>query len=193
MFGLAAAAVAAMAFMGATSAMATSTLLCNNDQALGSCTSPTTHVHQVATDPKLLTSLGTVLCESALLLGEVLGLGSPQHIHAKLTYTNCVLGGGACTVEEVSEGVLVEVLRTAAELGNVTGSGQVEVNCSGLQCTYEGKELTGHALGPLVTGDNGHVTYTEAKVEKVAGGFLCPSTSKLDALFVSLSPVYLNS
>jgi len=196
MFGLAAiAAVAAMALVGASSASAAATLLCNQHVALGACTEPTQHVHQVATNPELLTSFGNVKCASALLLAEVLGLGTPQVLHGNLTYTTCELNGSACKeVKETSAGVLINVLRTGEELGEVTGSGRVKVVCSGLECEYEGSaEFVGHALGPTLTADGGHVTYTKAKGIKVAGGFLCPSSSLLDALFVSLNNVYLNS
>jgi hypothetical protein len=198
LFGLAAlAAVAAMAFVGASSAMASSTLLCNNDEALGSCSSATTHVHAVATDGKLLTSLGTVLCQTALLLADALALGAPQVLHGNLTYSNCELvgAGTACEVKEVSLGILLEVLRTATELGEVKGTGEVSVVCTTvISCTYKGANLVGHALGPLLAGGGttGDTSYSEATVEKVKG-LLCPATSKLDADFVNLTAVYLNS
>jgi len=195
-FGLAMiATVATIAFVGAGSASAAATLLCNQHVALGACTEPTQHVHLVATNPEILTSFGNIKCESVLLLAEVLGLGEPQVLHGNRTYLKCELGGSACTeVTETSAGVLINILRTGEELGEATSRGRVKIICSGLECEFEeSSEHIGHWLGPSLTGDGGHITYTKAKDVKVGGGILCPSSTLLDALFVSLTRVYLNS
>jgi hypothetical protein len=194
MFGLAAvAAVAAMAFVGASSAMATSTALCTEDSAGATCPAGklASHVHYVATGALLLNPILTISC-TALFLGNVSNptlLGAPLVINGNLTYSSCTVG---CTVTEVSAGATIEALKTGAEEAKITGSGEVEVFCAGvLECTYNGTGLAGEGKGPLVTGDNGHVTFTNQKVEKT-GGPLCPQEAKLDALFIALpSPLYL--
>jgi len=187
--------IGAVALAGPGSASAAATLLCNQNVALGVCTEPTQHVHLVATNLELLTSFGNIKCESALLLAEVLGLGELQVLHGNLTYTHCEMTGSPCKeVKETSAGTLLSLLRTGEELGEETSSFRVKEICSGLECEYEASsEFIGHWLGPRLTGDGGHLTYTKAKGLKVAGGFLCPSPVLVDALFVSLTNVYLNS
>ncbi len=206
---------AAMAFVGVTSASASDSLLCTNDTTVlnptaAECGEPST-VHfltvtvtlsggvETTADTKgtLLNSTLNVKCE-ALISGEVLkGLvtGGPVVVHvpaASLVYSNCTFG---CTVTVLSGGLL-KVLMTAAELSEVFGEGfVVEVNCFGFfDCDYNASGLVGHGLGPLEadTGKKGHVTYSENVVNllnNLSGG--CPATAKLDALFQSLSPLYV--
>lgn len=209
MLGLAAiAAVAAMALVGATSAMAESSLLCTKDTKLvptaAECEEPSA-VHFISVDENgnlahasLLTEfLGskiTIEC-NALIAGTVLkGLvtNGPVVIHVPntegLVYSNC-LGGCAVTVEE---GGLINVLKTGPELSEVTGNGfKVKVVCFGIKCVYSSTNLKGHGLGPLEPGTNGlgHVDYKAAPVTKLSG--ICPETALLDALFKSLTPLYV--
>jgi len=203
MFGLAAiAAIAAMAFVGASSAMAEDTALCTEDSATLACPSGklVTHVHLetqklnaahtalVPAKGTLLTNILNVECV-ALFLGDVLALGAPQLIHGNLSYSSCTLG---CTVTEISSGGLISLLKEGHELGKVTGTGfQVLVECTELlHCVYDGENLVGHALGPLLSTHTGHVTFSDATVHKVSG-LLCPETSKLDADFLPLEPTPL--
>ena len=200
MLGLAAiAAVAAMAFVGASSAMAKlNTQLCNEDDGTLFCKNPTTEVHYVAKDGILLSKVVNVSCLEALLLGNVLALGTApkaQEVHiTKLDYTHCLTAsGGACTVKTETLGLLL-VLKTAANLADIVDHGTtVRVTCGVLiNCLYGGEELTGHGLGatlnPLFPG---HVTYFENPVKRVSG--FCPETATLDALFISLKDVYIKS
>jgi hypothetical protein len=206
MLGLAAiAAVAAMALMGVSSAMANSTQLCENDTktdppAAGECKEPMT-VHFISVNSedkpghaKLLaeTFIGpvTVECES-LISGEVL-LGlvkeGPVVIHGEIKYSNCL---NNAVVKVIKQG-LISVLHLMNELADVTATGfEVLVETNGLHCVYNPTALVGHGLGPLNTEGDGdaHVTYTKAEVNH-GSGFLCPSTSKLDALFESLTALY---
>ena len=129
----------AMAFLGASSAMAGNTQLCMNDETPCAAANVIAHVHEetVAGAPAtLLTSLGNVTC-TALFLGLTLGLGAPLVIHGNFTYTNCLRNGSACTVTEVSTDSLIEVLRTSHETSTVTGNGEVNVHCGFfINCTY---------------------------------------------------------
>jgi hypothetical protein len=194
MFGLAAfAAVAAMALIGATSAMATNTVLCEEDSAGATCPAGQTpaHVHfstLTGVKAELLSSIVNVKCE-VLYLGLTLGLGAPLIIHGNFTYSGCETeSGGACTAKELSTSALIEVLKTGSETGSVTGNGEVLVECGALiHCVYNGVGLEGSAQGAL---GNGHVTITKKTVNKVSG-FLCPKTATLDILTGSLVPLYI--
>jgi len=206
MFGLAAmAALMAMAFAGAGSAMAESTALCSGDPGTGEheiCqekegeTIPpsglVSHVHEATLSGKkaVLLSPATVECD-VLFLGDVTSannLGAPLVISGKFTYTNCSCG----SVEETSASSTIEVLKLGHELADVTGKGVVHVNCIGINCEYTGEGLVAHALGPLLTEEtNGETRIEEQLVKKVPGGFLCPKTAKLDLLTTPLEPTYV--
>jgi hypothetical protein len=191
MFGLAAlAALMAMAFVGAGSAMAGNTQLCQSDQA--KCTNPVTHVHETTLAGKkavLKTSLATIECDVLFLSTSVGGLGAPQIIKGNFTYSNC---GASCTVTEENGPAEIEVLREGFETGSVVGEGLVHANCF-LNCRYNGTGLEGTANGPLLpsTETNGEVTLEEQETNKESGTF-CPKTSLLTITTTPLSPVYLS-
>jgi hypothetical protein len=197
MLGLAVvSAIAAMSLVGASSAMAGNTQLCKLDVGDAACPAGEafTSIHTIDPLAKLLAHDNffgihrEILCQ-ALFSGTVLGLGAPQVIHGSFTYTLPHSSSGECFEDETNEhceeitdlhGGLLKVLRTASELGTVTGEGfEVLVECAGLHCIYEAEGLVGHGLGPLLVGSgNGQITITEQSVKKVSG-FLCPATSKL--------------
>ena len=186
MFGLAVlAALMAMAFAGASSAMAESTALCSSEAEV--CEG-VAHVHETTlagAKGKLLTNIVNVECD-VLFLGDAIA-GTPAVVTGNFTYTNC----GSCTVEEVSKGVEIEVLKEGHETSKVVGEGEVHVNCSGLNCTYNGEGLVGTGKGPLLSSEtNGSVVITEQTTKKVSGLF-CPSTGKLDITTTPLSATYL--
>jgi hypothetical protein len=198
MFGLAAfAAVAAMAFLGASSAMASSTALCKVDTSPCPAGQLVSHVHFVDPAAQLLNPIQNVTCE-ALFLGDVQNatlLGAPVEILGNFTYTNC---SGGCEAKEVSKKAEVNVLKTGTELGEVVGEGEVLVKCALiLHCIYNGVNLVGHGLGGLATtaAEKGHVTFSKTPVERVGGQslLLCPSSATLDALFESLEKQYLTA
>lgn len=195
-FGLAVmAAVAAMAFLGASSAMAEPTQLCASHPAADeSCSNPATSVHFVSVDHDgdgdkhalLLTNVLDVECES-LVSGTVLGLASPQVAHAEVVYSNCL---GICDVNTEENG-LISGLKEGFELASLTATGyKVHVVCGiVINCTYTAQGLVGHGEGPLLAGGNGRVTYEEDVVKGT--GIACPSVAELDAVFESLTPVYV--
>jgi hypothetical protein len=200
MFGLAAlAAVAAMAFIGASSASATfSTTLCSVDTANLECpNNQVSHVHQVSAKANtfLLNEVLNVSC-IALFLGDTVGgtLNNPLVISGAFTYTSCTFG---CHVLEKNGPATIKVLKTAAELAEVTGKGLVNVNCFGfINCDYIGDGLVGHGLGGLAinptSGGPGHVTFPKVLVQNESGGE-CPEPAFLDALYVSLNAEYIRS
>jgi hypothetical protein len=197
MIGLAAlAALMAMAFLGASSAMAEETTLCSND-AGAEHTSPctkVTHVHETSVGKaKLLTSIGTTEC-NALYLGDVSSSTSnPLKLSGSFTYSNCTLGGSSCTATEENGPSTISVEWTEAEKAKITGEGLVHLVCgSSIDCSYTGTGLVGTGTGPLKsTQANGEVTLSEQKTAKEAGGFLCPKESKLDITTTPLTATYL--
>ncbi|HEU4682602.1 MAG TPA: hypothetical protein VFS51_12680, partial [Gemmatimonadales bacterium] len=126
MLGLAAvAAVAAMAFVGVSSAMATNTALCTESGVLVCPAGKvyTGHIEGLAVNPVLLGTIfgiqGTISCEHSKILGNALGLGNPQVTHIEsITFTgNCKTSlGASCTVKSTTLG-LVNLLKTAPNLG----------------------------------------------------------------------------
>ena len=190
MFGLAAlAALMAMAFVGASSAMAGNTQLCSSE----ACGTAVTHVHETTLSgakATLLSSVINVTCD-VLCLGDTLGLGAPLIIHGDFTYTNC--NNGNCTVTEVSSDALIEVLRLSHETVDVTGEGEVNVHCGFfINCTYNGEGLEGSAKGPLLsTESNGDVSISGQETSLVSG--FCPEHAFLDIKTTPLSATYIKT
>jgi len=185
MLGLAAlAALMAMAFVGASSAMAEPAVLCTGDGS--GCGA--VHVHETSTSKgKLLAGSITVECD-VLFLGDAAGVRSEGPlISGNFTYANC----GSCEATEENGPSEIEVLKTGHETSEVTGEGLVHVNCSGLNCRYIGESLIGTGKGPLLSKEaNGEVSISEKSTEKESGLF-CPATSKLDLTTTPLSATYI--
>jgi len=193
MIGLAAlTALMAMAFVGASSAMAESTTLCTADGS--GC--GVSHVHEVSVGKaKLLSSVGTTEC-NVLFLGDIsTTLANPLVIKGNFTYTNCELGGAGCTATEEHGPAEIKVLKEGHEKAKVTGEGLVHLTCVGfIDCSYNGIGLVGTGKGPLLsTQANGEVTLSEQSTTEEPGGLLCPKTAKLDITTSPLSATYISS
>jgi hypothetical protein len=187
-------ALLAMAFVGATSAMAESTALCTADETECALANLTESVHETSVGKaKLLTSLGTTEC-NVLFSGSVEETGNPLVIEGSFTYTNCTFGGSSCTATEESGPAEIKVLKEGHETGKVTGEGLVHLVCgSSIDCSYNGTGLVGTAKGPLLsTQTNGEVTLSEVATTKETGGFLCPKSAKLDITTTPLSATYIS-
>jgi hypothetical protein len=194
MFGLAAiAAVAAMAFVGASSATATTTQLCSNHT--GACVEPGTIHAESEGKGVLLNSFQQVECNVLILSTHLKGLaaagsgGQIDHVLAgDLRYTNCE----PCTVTVLTGGLLFG-LRTGHEVGTITGTGfKVKVTCFlFFNCVYTSAALTGVALGPLLSANGTSlIHFNKAPVTSESGG-LCPPTAELDVLFKTLDLLYV--
>ncbi|HEY5709637.1 MAG TPA: RHS repeat-associated core domain-containing protein [Solirubrobacterales bacterium] len=191
-FGLATlTAVAALAFVGATSASATNTQLCTLHTGLG-CLSAATSTHAVlatGTVGKLLNSFVTVLCLGVLVETEALGLGSPQQVHATTqSFTGCGTGSAHtnCTVT-VQELPLSNLLKTGLDEGALTATnGRIRLVCSnlGIDCVYD---LAG---AEFAVGAN-HLTANETEITELGGKFLCPNEGFLDGLLEALTATYV--
>ena len=194
MIGLAALmALMAMAFVGATSAMAENTALCSADENPCAEKNEIESVHETSVGTaKLLSSVGTTEC-NVLFSNTETELGAPLILTGNFTYTNCELGGSSCTATEEKGPAEIEVLKEGHETAKVTGKGLVHLVCSGfIDCSYNGTGLVGTAKGPLLsTQKNGEVTLSEQSTTKEAGGFLCPKTAKLDITTTPLSTTYI--
>lgn len=186
------AALLAMAFIGASRAMAETTYLCGVDEA--TCTSRVTHLHETTLSghpAELLSSLGTVKCDVLFLGDAVDGTSAPLELSGAFTYSNCVRGSEKCTATEEGGPSIVEVLDEAAEEAKVTGEGEFKVKCGiFINCKYNHEGLQGTDKGPLSsTETNGEVTLSEQEIHKVSG--TCPSTAKLDITTTPLETVYI--
>jgi hypothetical protein len=195
MFGLVAvAAVAAMAFVGASSAMAESTVLCSTtENPCASHALTNTHVEgktAVGADTTLVAGSLTVLCTetggvpASIILGEVLTLAAPLIGHFSLIdFNNCKRGTEACEVNTIKLGLL-ELLRNGGDSGTAKSSGsEVLVKCgSFIHCVYGGTpSLTAAGGAP------GTITATNA-VLTVVSGFFCPEESKWTATYTIALP-----
>jgi hypothetical protein len=195
MLGLAAiTAVAAMAFVGVSSAMAEgSTALCkSNEGGAATCVAGNlvTSMHAVSVgEPELKSNLGTTIkCLESLSEGTVLGLGNPQIAHlTSLTFTHCYNSTGLCEVETLLTG-LFEILRLGSNLADVKSVGNVVlVKCplpfgGTFHCAYGGEPVL-HGLGAELPSTAGKLTASELVLTRDAthslGGFTgCPSESK---------------
>ena len=202
------AALMAMAFVWASSAMAESTALCASEQA--TCSSPVTHVHETSVGrAKLKSSLPTIEC-NVLFLGdsfqwwieiegvryvETQQLGNPLLIVGDFTYSSC---NNFCSVKEENGPVEIKVLKTASELASLAtlgsgGEGLVHVSCPFINCSYTGTGLEGHGLGPLTSSQaNGAVVITEQETNKETGGEICPEEAFLTITTTPLSATYIS-
>jgi hypothetical protein len=195
MFGLAlVAAVASMALVAASSAMATTTQLCYAHEQPCSANNTVFFGRLVAKDPVFLTVSGNLLCAEALILFEAKKLGQPQSLPVvNILWFECELGATKCTVTTTEAQFLL--LRTALNLGTALSSGNLfALACGGPPCTY-GTEFTLSAEGALHTAGagNGMFTASETPIGRTAGGLFCAKEVKLDALFEFLSATYIVS
>jgi len=187
-----------MALMGASSATASNTLLCEGNtptlDGTGSspaCNSPS-ELHFVSVGKfTLLNSTFNVQCEALIkAVRTSAALANPVHFSATLSYSNCTPG---CAVTVLSQGTIL-ILKTGTELAEITASGVVvNINClTFFTCDYNFTNLLGHMLAG--TGGLAHITYTEKalNIQQVLK-FICPAVNKLDLLLVSLKPLYIRS
>jgi len=195
MFGLATlAASATIAFVGAASAMAENTTLCETDTAELGCAGEieAEHVHLATLEgsPALLLSTVNIECD-VLFLGDALALGAPLVLHGAFTYSNCqTFSGGECkSVTEVSTDSLLEVLKTGEEEAEVTFTGEVLMECIGLHCVYNRKGLSAAAEGSL---GSGHAVIEKQQLSKVSG-LLCPKLLQLDITAGWLTELFIRN
>ena len=194
MFGLAAVvAVVAMAFVGASSASATSTQLCDNHSGLTCSAGHAVSSHHLVlasgTVGRLLAAIG-ILCLGILILVSAGALGSPQTVSStSQTYSGCGTGSAHnnCTVTTpTGQNPAFDLLKTGLDAGTLTStSGQVRLVCSnlGLDCLYD-------TAGMEFTVGGGHLTAEETSTTELGGKFFCPDEGLVDGLLEVLGNVY---
>jgi len=199
MLSLAALAVLmAMAFAGASSAMAADTALCKTDESPCILVNQVTHVHEATSvNAEILNGLGHVKCGVLFLSTAVGALATTQVINGNFTYANCkrkklVPPEENCTVAEINGPAEIKVLRLNPEESEVAFKFEVSVVCGGvINCVYDGVGLLGTGSGPLPSSTNGKVTINAQTMHKVSGSF-CPEEAKLDIVTIALSATYIS-
>ena len=192
MLGLGAvAAMAAMAFVGATTASATSTQLCKSHDAATALTCDNAAVGvRMVDDPDttdhLLTTLLDVLCDHIEGLGTPLALANPQELHiSSLLFGECETNGDGCIVTVLSQ-PLSNLLKTGLDQGTLTATnGSVLVECedvifsTDLHCIYDLTGLT-FSVGAQ------HLTASNTQINRSDELSLCPDESFVDMLLVTV-------
>ncbi len=192
MFGLAAiGGVAVMAFVGATSASATSTQICTTHTGLTCGGNGVSTVHAVLAAGTVLEILAPipVLCLSELFEATALGLGNPQSIHITTkTASGCGTGSAHnnCTLS-TQENPLANLLKISLDLGIVTlTSGRLRLQCSslGIDCIYD-------AAGMELAAGGGQWTMEETATTELGGKFFCPDEGFLHSVMETLGDAYV--
>jgi len=195
MLGLAGmAAMIAMAFVGASSATAAEheeIVLCKNAELVCEEQWPNpTEIHAEATNPKLLSNIGTVECENSLAIVTLLNKLAKLvegHLLALNFTGNCHLGSTECTVKVNALGGL-SLTPDEVKLAAIGKSIELEgrntnatVKCgSFINCTYS----AGAETKVLIESDaEGHLLLLTNETTLSGKGFLCPATSKWDATY----------
>jgi hypothetical protein len=184
----------AIGFLGASSAIAETTALCQIDESPCGAGNGATSLHETSVGKaKLLTSIGTIECSVLFASTSVGAAGNPQKIEGNFTYSECKLGSSSCTVSEENGPAGIQVSREGTEKAKVTGEYLFHPKCTGfIDCSFTGTGLAGTFKGPLsATQANGEVTISEQSMTKEAGGFLCPKTNKLDITTTPLTATYI--
>lgn len=198
-------AIVAAAFVGASSASATSLCkikaeICPAESIYPAKTKIKARLKE-GTEAVLKSSVGTIKCKGSVSRGETLeASGSPLiGTQTEMSFLECVFGSTACTV--TTEHLPWKVEGTEIEPGNgfVTvssgGSGtpQAHVVCgSFINCTWGEKKITldGEGGSPAIE------RLLEVELERISG-LICPTTAKATAeyevtepqpVFVSASP-----
>ena len=213
MFGLAAlAAVAAMAFLGASSAMAElPTTLCEEGSETLTCPEgkQAKSFTMLAKTTTLLASLEILCLHSSAKVtveGETLTpAGTRLAVQlSELQFKECARvstgGHSDCTVTVLKQ-PLLQVLKTKANLGtakvNPAAPAEINVKCgSFINCTYSEttKPLTVESAGHTEGAGRGMLTASKVEVAK-GKGFLCPASAEWDALYEPLEgkPLWVRS
>jgi hypothetical protein len=200
-------AVAAMAVIGVSSAMATNTVLCEENVLVCPAGKKLEHVHieGLALNPELSGKFfgitGTIKCEHSVFLGKALLLAAPLVVHIELIdFTgNCHILGPFINepcAEFKSEALgLLDVLKTAPNLGQATSLGTtIKMHCGGLINCVLGGEPAFHALGSegaLSSSSLGSLTSpTGGAVVSNISGSVCPEggSSRWTAKYSILLP-----
>ena len=183
-------ALMAMAFLGASSAVAEPTALCGADES--PCAEPVTHIHRTIKKKTKIVfgAVATTQCEVLELISTTSNLANPLIAEGNLTYSNCDKG---CTVSEENGPAEFKLLKEGHETASLTFEFLIHATCTGINCRFNGVGLKATAKGPLLaSNENGEVLLTEQTLNKESGLF-CPATTKLTFEMIPSSALYISS
>jgi hypothetical protein len=194
MLGLAlVAAIASMAFVGASSALAKeSTALCNTETLpCGSVFSG--HLEALSSKAVLKASGITITCTKSKVLGEALGLAKPQITHvSELTFESC-----DGTVKVIDKTGLITALKIKLNEAEIEAEGfEVLVEKLGMHCGFGGMANGARWIGGTPGGTPARIFANEVELKKLPGiSFFCSGTIKLTATytFELPKPLYISS
>jgi hypothetical protein len=197
--GAAVAMTIAMAFIGTSSALANTLniVYCKSDELECGSANRVTHLHEVDTSWGFVFSFGRVGCQK-LFLADVENPGGLAHLTLSIkgfyTHSGCETESGAeCEVNELNGPVLLTVMKTGEEEGEIINKIELLVDCSTFpHCVYNGGGLKEIAFGGLLKGPNGEARGHKQGINKVSG-FFCPSTAEVETLSPPLSVTYIKS
>lgn len=177
---VAVATLAAMAFVGTSTASAGSTQLCQNHTSL-TCSGGTAVVNLVNEGVgSILSGVFNVLCLTVRATILPLGLASPQSIHTlgiEMSGCGTTSAHNNCTVT-IEELPLFNLLKTGLDQGTLEAtSGQIKVACPNLSidCKYD-------LAGILFSAGAQHFTAKETIIKELGEKITCPDEPKFDAL-----------
>jgi hypothetical protein len=170
------------------------TYLCRIPESLV-CSPPhaITHLHMEANELKISTNTVDVVCEEALFLASVLGLGNPQIAHiTSLSWGGCeTTEGSECVLATTKPGLLL-ILKVSENHADTQLHDVVWLfECgSFIHCEYGGL-----GLGLFLGADESHrgLLHKDEVLFEEVGGFFCPDQAFLDALYESLQEVWVES
>lgn len=133
----------------------------------------------------------SIICDKSLAMASVGKLGSPQEITIEeMTWTNCKIGGNACTIKSIENGVLY-LYKIGLNVGEATSSkNEIEASCPtpGFTCVFASEpklriEGANHSVGA----GNGMFESNEPELENVEGN--CEGPGFLYGLYEPLTKV----
>jgi hypothetical protein len=193
MLGLAAVAAAAvMAFVGAGTASAESTLCkvtvdpCPEASRYGAGTVIKAQL-EAGTHATLHAGFAEITCKKSTVEGKIETATTPSGKITSLTFTEC----GTAVVKVLKTGTLT-AHHTSAHNGNLTVSGvEVTIEQNGVHCIYGGNITTGLALTASSSSTTPATMNSTAKIPLLSGGFFCANPANWTAKYEVTTPIPL--
>lgn len=187
-------AILVIALLGAPSAFAESTALCDVDPGTGPAEAcPAGHLINTIHETNLSGSkekmtLGSFVVECDVLFqGQPSAeLSNPQFVQGTYTYSNCSNG---CTVTQLNKPVF-RVLKEGHEKGSIFVGIEVRIVCGLMTCEYFGG-VDGKRWGPLLALEaNGEVSFIKKELSLINAG-LCAASAFLELRTTPLVKTYV--
>ena len=204
LLGLGAATLAVVAFLNATTAMASEpTSLCRINEIPCAAKNRPAEVHLAAGTVTFTIGMVTVSCLGSLIQTTVEGSGlstPPNPLGLKVTqwtWSNCGTNLGESCELKTAKLPLLDVLRTIPNLGTVKMlSLEISINCAFLHCVVGANEISKFplegALHQAATG-KGMFSATGVFLPTISGLLCMEEGVELTALFEPLEHVYIST